>query len=82
MSRATVELRFARRTPCPHCGRKTKTVQGVCADCWGSKEGGRRQFFVRKTQSSPGWFPFEDDVWLVVMVALGMGLIYFLIRAI
>ena len=23
--------------PCPHCGRVTKTVDGVCADCWGRK---------------------------------------------
>jgi hypothetical protein len=30
------------------------TVQGVCADCWGSKGG--RQFWVRKTDQ--GW-PFE-----------------------
>jgi hypothetical protein len=29
----------------------TKTVQGVCADCWGSKGG--RQFWVRRDQGSP-----------------------------
>jgi hypothetical protein len=82
MSRAVRELRFARLSPCPHCGRKTKTVQGVCADCWGSKEEGRRQFFVRKTRGSPGWFFLDDDVWLVVMAALGLGLIYVLMRSI
>jgi hypothetical protein len=32
----------------------TKTVQGVCADCWGSK--GARQFWIRRT--GQGW-PFE-----------------------
>ena len=36
---------------CPHCGRDSKTVQGVCADCWGSKGG--RQFWGRKTDQ--GW---------------------------
>jgi hypothetical protein len=29
----------------------TKTVQGVCADCWGSKGG--RQFWIRRDQGSP-----------------------------
>ena len=82
MSRAVRELRFARRSPCPHCGRTTRTVQGVCADCWGSKEVGHRQFFVRKTRGSPGWFFLDDDVWLVVMAALGLGLIYVLMRSI
>jgi hypothetical protein len=24
-------------TPCPHCGRDTVTVSGVCRDCWGYK---------------------------------------------
>jgi hypothetical protein len=37
---------LAPTSACPHCGRQTKTVQGVCADCWGSKGG--RQFWVRK----------------------------------
>ena len=82
MSRAIRELRFARRSPSPHCGRKTKTVQGVCADCWGSKEGAGRQFFVRKTQASPGWVPFDDYVWLAVLAAFGLAVIYVLRRSI
>jgi hypothetical protein len=82
MSRAIRELRFARLSLCPHCGRKTKTVQGVCADCWGSKEGTGRQFFVRKTQGSPGWFPFDDYVWFVVLAAFGLAVIYVLRRSI
>lgn len=39
-------LATAESSLCPHCGRTTKTVQGVCADCWGSKVG--RQFWLRK----------------------------------
>ena len=37
-SRAAAELAAAPASPCPHCGRTTKTVQGVCADCWGVKD--------------------------------------------
>jgi hypothetical protein len=76
MSRATLSLRAARRSPCPHCNRETKTVEGVCADCWGSKEEGHRQFFVSKRRGSPGWF-FLDDlvVRLAVALALGLGVI-------
>ena len=37
-SRAAVELTRAQSSACPHCGRETKTVQGVCADCWGVKD--------------------------------------------
>lgn len=56
-------------------------MQGVCADCWGSKEEGHRQFFVRKARSSPGWFFLDDDVWIRVMAALGLGAIYVLLRS-
>jgi hypothetical protein len=28
-------------SPCPSCGRVTKTTtDGVCADCWAHKDGG------------------------------------------
>ena len=37
---------MAPRSLCPHCGRMSPTVQGVCADCWGSKGG--RQFWQSK----------------------------------
>jgi ribosomal protein L37E len=43
-----VRLARAPSSPCPHCGRDSKTVQGVCADCWGPKEAGARQFWIRK----------------------------------
>lgn len=70
MSRATYSLRVARRSHCPHCGRETKTVEGVCADCWGTKEKGHRQFFLRKGQGSPGWFGVDDALWVAVMLLL------------
>jgi hypothetical protein len=44
-SPSAIRLAFAPSSRCPHCGRDSKTVQGVCADCWGSKEG--RPFWVR-----------------------------------
>jgi hypothetical protein len=81
VSRAALELRLARSSLCPHCGRKTKTVQGVCADCWGSKEQGRRQFFARKSRVSPGWFDLDDDVWIAVLAAFGLGALYAILRS-
>jgi hypothetical protein len=78
MSRATYSLHLARRTPCPHCGRNTKTIEGVCADCWGSKEEGHRQFFVEKRHGSPGWFFLDDLFWLPVLLALALGAFYVL----
>jgi hypothetical protein len=40
MSRAAIELAAAPTSPCPHCGRETKTTSdGICAECWGSKGG-------------------------------------------
>jgi hypothetical protein len=75
MSRATLSLRAARRSPCPHCNRETKTVEGVCADCWGTKEEGHRQFFVRKRGGSPGWFFLDDLVWLAVVLAFVLLLV-------
>jgi hypothetical protein len=38
-SRVRLSLERAPRSPCPHCGRETKTVSGgICADCWGVKD--------------------------------------------
>ena len=45
-SPSALELARAPSSICPHCGRNSKTVQGVCADCWGSKGG--RQFWLSK----------------------------------
>jgi hypothetical protein len=36
--RAARTLAEAPVSACPHCGRESKTVQGVCADCWGVKD--------------------------------------------
>ena len=33
---------MAPTSPCPNCGRVTKTVDGVCAECWAAKEPGAR----------------------------------------
>ncbi|HEY6016349.1 MAG TPA: hypothetical protein VIU44_00620 [Gaiellaceae bacterium] len=39
-SKAVARLREAPESPCPHCGRLTRTTtDGICADCWGSKGG-------------------------------------------
>jgi hypothetical protein len=70
MSRAIYSLRLARRSPCPHCGRETKTVEGVCADCWGAKDEGHRQFFLKKGQGSPGLLGVDDVLWLALMLLL------------
>jgi len=42
--RARMRLQEAPSSECPSCGRLTKTVDGVCADCWGVKtQAGRRR---------------------------------------
>jgi hypothetical protein len=51
-------------------------MEGVCADCWGSKEEGHRQFFVQKRQGSPGWFFLDDLAWLWVLLALAVVVVY------
>ena len=59
MTKSTRSLRFAPVSPCPHCGRPTRTTSdGICADCWGSK-GGRPLLVRRGGQGPPGWFPFN-----------------------
>jgi hypothetical protein len=80
MSRATLSLRFARRSACPHCARQTKTVEGVCADCWGTKEEGHRQFFVQKRDGTPGWFFLDDRLWLPLVLALPIA-VYLIVRS-
>jgi hypothetical protein len=58
-TRSALRLKLAPSSPCPHCDRTTKTVQGVCADCWGSK-GGRQVWGT----SDQGW-PFEISPLLI-----------------
>lgn len=70
-TRSALQLRLARRSLCPHCGRMSPTVQGVCADCWGSKGG--RPFWIRKTDQR---WPFEfSPLLLGAALALVPGLI-------
>jgi hypothetical protein len=67
-SPSALRLRLAPKSPCPHCGRTTKTVQGVCADCWGSKGG--RQFWVRRYQGSDSLL--EEFVGLDALSLIGL----------
>jgi len=53
------ERRPAPRSNCPHCGRETPTVRGVCTECWGSKGG--RLFTVKKRGPEGG---IDEDFWL------------------
>jgi hypothetical protein len=40
VSKAVSLLREAPSSPCPQCGRLSKTTtDGVCADCWAHKDG-------------------------------------------
>jgi hypothetical protein len=69
-TRSALELRLARRSLCPHCGRMSPTVQGICADCWGSKGG--RQFWIRKTDQ--GW-PLEISPFVLGAVVAGLPIL-------
>jgi hypothetical protein len=68
---SALRLRLAPRSLCPHCERVSATVQGVCADCWGSKGG--RQFWVRRSQGSDSLleeFLGLSTIWVVAATAL------------
>jgi hypothetical protein len=57
VSKAVRLLRDAPSSPCPHCGRVSKTTSdGFCADCWARKEGQR----VARIRPVPRWL-----AWLV-----------------
>jgi hypothetical protein len=52
ISKAVRLLREAPSSPCPDCGRVTKTTtDGVCADCWARKDG--RHY--GDTKAPPRW---------------------------
>jgi hypothetical protein len=51
--------RLTPKTHCPHCGKRTATVRGVCTECWGGK-GRARLFTIRKR--GPEEAP-PDPVW-------------------
>jgi hypothetical protein len=52
-SRATADRDGAQSSPCGTCGRTTKTVSRVCADCWAPKEPGARGTFARASRTEP-----------------------------
>jgi hypothetical protein len=65
-SPSAIRLAFAPSSRCPHCGRDSKTVQGVCADCWGSKGG--RLFLARN--NGPGWPPALSPILVGALLAV------------
>jgi hypothetical protein len=70
--RARRRLEEAPSSPCPHCERVTKTVDGMCADCWGVKDPVRakRWLVVRRRQTF-----FDDPIdllWLVGAVVAAL----------
>ncbi len=68
--RARRRLEEAPSSPCPHCGRVTKTVDGVCADCWGVKEPSRARRWLRRprTQPVPSWLDLDDPLDLLWVI--------------
>ncbi len=52
-------LEEAPYSTCPSCRRETKTVDGVCADCWAPKEPGARPMFPSEPRT---WPLFDWDV--------------------
>ena len=71
------ERQPARRSHCPHCGKETATVRGVCTECWGSKGG--RLFTVEKRGPESG--PLEPpEFWrwgcsLTMVVIVGVAVL-------
>jgi hypothetical protein len=70
--RARRRLRDAPETPCPHCGRVTKTVDGVCADCWGVKDDARARRWRPKPRTEPLLGIDWDDP-LLALLTFGGG---------
>ena len=76
--RARRRLEDAPSSPCPHCGRVTKTVDGMCADCWGVKDEVRaRRWLPRRRTESLFGLDWEDplDLLLVFGVAVVVTLV-------
>ena len=76
MSRASRELRRAPRSPCPHCGRETKTVSGVCAECWRAKQSGAHEVFRSEPRTWRlfhwDWDEYDIAPWLVILLVLAI----------
>jgi hypothetical protein len=61
------------RTPCPHCGRDTRTASdGICVECWGPKRPGS-QAFPRRGRRERGYFWEELDDFFGGLFDLGHG---------
>lgn len=83
-ARALRELAEAPVEPCPHCGRDSRTVEGVCADCWRAKRPGAHTF-DRPPRTEPlfdwasfGWSDFElrlAAAGVLAVVGLVVGLV-------
>ena len=74
--RARRRLEQAPSSPCPHCGRVTKTVDGMCAYCWGVKDPSRAKRWLRAPRTRPlfGLVSAENLLW-AVGVAIGLVLV-------
>ena len=77
-SRAADELRRAPASPCAACGRETKTVEGVCAECWEPKRPGARGLSPEARRTPI--FDFDiDPIWLslalLVVLAVAVKLL-------
>ena len=79
--RARRRLEEAPSSPCGHCGRVTKTVDGMCADCWGVKDPERAKRWLRTRPRARSFFEdplidFDDPahlLWLLgTIVAFGL----------
>jgi hypothetical protein len=81
--RARLRLEEAPSAPCPHCGRVTKTVDGVCADCWGVKEPERARRWLRRPRANPTfasfWLDLDDP--LDLLWAVGAIVVFVLVAA-
>jgi hypothetical protein len=64
VSKAIARLRLAPSSRCASCGRTTKTVEGVCAECWAPKDPNAR-IFRPKPRTEPLLDLDWDSPWLV-----------------
>jgi hypothetical protein len=67
--RARRRLEDAPSAPCPHCDRVTKTVDGMCADCWGVKDPARARRWLHAARTRPlfdgGLLSAENLLWAI-----------------
>ena len=73
--RARRRLEEAPSAPCPHCGRVTKTVDGMCADCWGVKDHDRAKRWLTARRRQPLFDDPLDWLWVVGAVVAAVLLV-------